>query len=737
MKREIRIGTILQHEFKDCGAVCLQVILKYYHLRQSLYKIRKKTYCSINGINLLDLKNACESYSLKSTCYELTLDALIREFEEPCILHWRQNHFVVLYAIRKTKSSCFFYLMDPCVGKVKVNVDTFKKAWLCSSKDGKSKAETGIVLMLIPNKAFEKNNVKNDKDRINVTFFFKQFKAYKIYLYVVLLCVLFANLIQFLFPFITQKIVDVGIKNKQINIVIFLLLSQAIFVISNNIYDLIRRRLILEINSRINIKIVSDFLYKLVNLPIRFFESRIVGDILQRINDHNKIEVFLTSTITDLVFCISTLLLFSVVLIIYSAKIFVFFILGTFLYLLWIYLFYEKRKQLDYSKFIQMAQNSNNLIEFIEGMIDIKLYNSQNKKRWAWEQTQIKLLKLNIESLTVEQYQNVGGIFINQIKNLILIYLCATMVINNSITIGTMLSIQFILGQLESPIGQVIGFVHDWQNAKIALERISELHIGDNSESAKLKVQQDKIHDITLQNVSFRYGSPATPLVLKNISFCIPAGKITAIVGASGSGKSTLFKLLLGFYKPILGEIKIDNIDLHRVNIRNWRGQCSVIMQGSYIFNDTIENNINLTEEDTDYNKLEDVVRFANLYDVIYSLPKKYQTIIGKEGHGLSGGQLQRLLIARALYKESNYIFLDEFTNSLDAHNEMEIIEKLQKRKKKKTIVIIAHRFSTIKNADQIIAISDGTIKEIGKHEELMNKRGIYYKLMKDQIILE
>lgn len=271
-----------------------------------------------------------------------------------------------------------------------------------------------------------------------------------------------------------------------------------------------------------------------------------------------------------------------------------------------------------------MAQNSNNLIEFIEGMIDIKLYNSQNKKRWAWEQTQIKLLKLNIESLTVEQYQNVGGIFINQIKNLILIYLCATMVINNSITIGTMLSIQFILGQLESPIGRVIGFVHDWQNAKIALERISELHNGGNSESAKLKVQQDKIHDITLQNVSFRYGSPATPLVLKNISFCIPAGKNTAIVGASGSGKSTLFKLLLGFYKPILGKIKIDNIDLHCVNIRNWRGQCSVIMQGSYIFNDTIENNINLTEEDTDYNKLEDVVRFANLYDVIYSLPKKY-----------------------------------------------------------------------------------------------------------------
>lgn len=278
-----------------------------------------------------------------------------------------------------------------------------------------------------------------------------------------------------------------------------------------------------------------------------------------------------------------------------------------------------------------MAQNSNNLIEFIEGMIDIKLYNSQNKKRWAWEQTQIKLLKLNIESLTVEQYQNVGGIFINQIKNLILIYLCATMVINNSITIGTMLSIQFILGQLESPIGRVIGFVHDWQNAKIALERISELHNGGNSESAKLKVQQDKIHDITLQNVSFRYGSPATPLVLKNISFCIPAGKITAIVGASGSGKSTLFKLLLGFYKPILGKIKIDNIDLHCVNIRNWRGQCSVIMQGSYIFNDTIENNINLTEEDTDYNKLEDVVRFANLYDVIYSLPKNTKQLSEKK----------------------------------------------------------------------------------------------------------
>ena len=404
-----------------------------------------------------------------------------------------------------------------------------------------------------------------------------------------------------------------------------------------------------------------------------------------------------------------------------------------------IYLFTEKRKQLDYAKFIQMAQNSNNLIEYIEGMIDIKLYNSQNKKRWKWEKTQIELLQLNIDSLTIEQYQSVGGNLINQIKNLILIYICATMVIENNVTLGMMLSIQFILGQLETPISRLIEYIHDWQNAKIALERISELQDMDEEVAENVidvNIKRDAIHDISLRDVSFRYGSPATPLVLKNINFTIPAGETTAIVGPSGSGKTTLFKLLLGFYSPLCGDIKIGKENMEHINIQDWRNQCSVIMQDSYVFNDTIENNINLTEDSTDFGLLENSVKCANLFDVISSLPKKYQTIIGKEGQGLSSGQRQRLLIARALYKESNYIFLDEFTNSLDAHNETGIIENLKKQNHHKTIVIIAHRFSTIKNADQIIVISDGTIKEIGKHNNLMKKKGVYYKLMKEQILL-
>lgn len=726
-----------QRDSRDCGIVCLQSIIAYHGINIELETLRKLAFLSNTGTSLLDLKVAGTALHLKSNCYELSIRSLVENFKEPCILHWNQNHYVVLYKIKKLNTQHVFYILDPSIGKIKLDQATFEKAWLNIFQEEGNANKLGISLFISPEPLFymlKGDKIKNKIEFGRIKQYFAQYRKAIIY---ILLCVLGVNATQFLLPFLTQNIIDIGINYNDKSIIKMILVAQALIYLSSSCFDFIRRWLLLHVNSRANIMMISDFLYKLVKLPIRFFETKVIGDLLQRINDQTKIESFLTSVLTDLLFSISTLLMFSIVLLLYSIKLFIVFFGFSILYLLWIYIFLEKRKQIDYSRFIQLSANSSSLIEFIEGMKDIKLFKSQNKKRWNWENIQLRLFKINTESLALEQHQNVGSILINQIKNISLTYMSATMVMESKITLGMMLSIQFIIGQLEGPINKMIDYMHSWQDARISFDRMAEIHMIENEDTKnKITLKENKSYDIKFENVSFRYGSQYSPLVLKNVTFNIPVGKTTAIVGMSGSGKTTIIKLLLGFYPPSSGKILIGNHEITAIDIQSWRDKCSVIMQDSYIFNDTIENNINLTENETDFNKLKFASHCANLSPVISFLPSKYQTRIGMDGHGLSKGQIQRLLIARAIYKDSDYIIFDEFTNSLDARNESDIMGKLGQYKANKTAIIIAHRFSTIKNADQIIVIDNGGVKEIGSHEELIRNNNIYYNLMKEQLNL-
>lgn len=732
-----KIRSCFQRDSRDCGIVCLQSIIGYHGLSIELETLRKLSFMSNSGTTLLDLKMAGEALHLNAKCYELSVAALVDSFEDPCILHWNQNHYVVLYRIKKKYDRYTFYILDPSIGKIKLDEITFEKAWLNIPKQEEKKSSLGISLYLSPTPSFfnlEGETINNKIEFGRIKQYFAQYKKAILY---IILSILGVNAAQFILPFLTQNIVDIGINYSDKGFIKLILISQALIYFSSSCFDFLRRWLLLHVNSRANIMMISDFLYKLVKLPIRFFDNKLIGDLLQRINDQTKIETFLTSVMTDLLFSISTLLMFSIVLLLYSTKLFVIFIGFSILYLFWIYIFLEKRKQIDYSRFIQLSANSSNLIEFIEGMKDIKLFKSHNKKRWDWESIQIRLFKINTDSLVIEQYQNVGSLFINQIKNIILTYMSATMVIDNDISLGMMLSIQFIIGQLEGPINKVIDYMHSWQDARISFDRMAEIHMIENEDIGnKTVLHSNEEYNINFDNVSFRYGGNSSPLVLRNITFNIPKGKTTAIVGMSGSGKTTLIKLLLGFYPPTAGKIYIGNHDITTINIQSWRDRCSVIMQDSYIFNDTIENNINLTENETDKNKVEFASKCANFSSVVNSLPSKYQTRIGLDGHGLSKGQTQRLLIARAIYKDSDYIIFDEFTNSLDAQNESDIMNKLGKYKTNRTAIIIAHRFSTIKNADQIVVVDKGEIIEIGRHEELIKNNGIYYNLMKEQLNL-
>lgn len=732
-----KIPSCFQRDSRDCGIVCLQSIIGYHGRNIELETLRKLSFLSNNGTNLLDLKRAGGILHLHPKCYELTIHALMKSFNDPCILHWNQNHYIVLYKIKNRSGKYLFYILDPSIGKIKLDQTTFEKAWLNVPKREGESDSRGVALFLSPEPGFyqlKSETVDNKIEFGRIKQYFAQYK--KAILYIVL-CILGVNAAQFILPFLAQNIVDVGIDYNDKSFIKLILIAQALIYLSSSCFDFVRRWLLLHVNSRANIMMISDFLYKLVKLPIRFFDNKVIGDLLQRINDQTKIETFLTSVMTDLLFSVSTLFMFSIVLFLYSMKLFAVFIAFSILYLLWIYIFLEKRKQIDYSRFIQLSANSSNLIEFIEGMKDIKLFKSHNKKRWDWETIQLRLFKINTESLVIEQYQNVGSLFINQIKNITLTYMSAAMVIENKISLGMMLSIQFIIGQLEGPINKMIDYMHTWQDAKISFDRMAEIHMIENEDAEnKTVLPGDEDFNIQFKNVSFRYGGQSSPLVLNNITFNIPPGKTTAIVGMSGSGKTTLIKLLLGFYPPTSGTILIGNHDITTINIQSWRDRCSVIMQDSYVFNDTILNNINLTENETDFNKVEFASQCANLSPVVHSLPSKYQTRIGLDGHGLSKGQIQRMLIARAIYKDSDYIIFDEFTNSLDAQNESDIMGKLGRYKANKTAIIIAHRFSTIKNADQIIVIDNGEISEIGCHEELIRNNGIYYNLMKEQLNL-
>ena len=718
-----------QADLKDCGPTCLKIISKYYGKNISIQELRDLSETTRQGSSILGISDALEKIGIRSLGAKISLNRL-SEAPLPCILHWNKNHYVVLYEIKNNT----YFISDPAYGLIKYTKDEFLKHWI--GNNSSDETEESLVLLMEPTPKFYESKFDNNH-KLNISFLTKYLLKYKKYIVQLIIGLVASSLLQLIFPFLTQSIVDVGIKNQDIHFIYLVLFAQLALFIGRISIEIIRSWILLHLSTRINISLVSDFFIKLMSLPIAFFDTRMTGDILQRINDHKRIEIVLTSSTLNVLFSMFNLLTFGVILLYYNIQIFLIFLVGSILYFIWISFFLKKQRELDYKQFSQISQEQSKVIELINGMQEIKLHNAEKQKRWGWEYLQAQLFKISIKELELEQYQSVGSDFINELKNILITIWAAKLVIDGNITLGAMLAITYIVGQLNSPISQLIKFIRDFQDAKISLERLSEIHNQEDEEQQDeqkiTSINEDL--DLKLNKVSFRYiGS--NQLVLKDLDLEIPTKKITAIVGTSGSGKTTLMKLLLKFYEPSDGMMKLGSYDLKNVSQKAWRSQSGVVMQEGYIFSDTIANNIAVGVDYVDKQKLAHAVDVANIQEFIETLPLSYNTKIGMEGVGLSTGQKQRLLIARAVYKNPNYLFFDEATSALDANNEKVIMEKLNTFFKDKTVVVIAHRLSTVKHADQIVVLEQGKIVEVGSHKALVKQKGNYYHLVKNQLEL-
>jgi ATP-binding cassette subfamily B protein len=725
-----------QPDSKDCGPTCLKIIAKHYGKTVSLPHIREISETTRSGSSLLDLSDAAEHLGFKSLGVKLSYKSLL-EAPLPCILHWNKVHFVVLYgAERSKKNGDVLKTSDPGYGLLNHSKEELLKSWIGNNAD--ENTEEGVALLLEPTPKFYGSEYADEQVKpLGLSFLTSYLIKYKRFIWQLVIGLLAGSLLQVIFPFLTQSVVDVGIKNQDINFVYLILFAQLALFLGRTGVEVIRSWILLHLSTRINISLVSDFFIKLMKLPISFFDTRMTGDILQRINDHSRIERILTTSSLNVLFSMINVVVFGLVLAYYSYLIFGIFLIGSVLYFGWIIIFLKKRRDLDYKRFSQISQEQSKVIELINGMQTIKLHNAEKKKRWGWEFLQARLFKISIESLALEQYQSVGSGFINELKNILITVLSAKLVIDGEITLGMMLAISYIVGQLNSPISQLINFIKEIQDAKISLERLGEIHNKKDEESDildKINAIPDNL-DFSIKDLSFRYRG-SDKFVLQKLNLHIPAHKITAIVGASGSGKTTLMKLLLRFYEPSQGTIKFGTYDTKNISQKVWRDKCGVVMQEDYIFNDTIANNIAIGVDHIDKKRLKYAVEVANIEKYIEELPLSYNTKIGMEGVGLSTGQKQRLLIARAVYKNPDYLFFDEATSALDANNEKVIMEKLERFFKNKTVIVIAHRLSTVKNAHQIVVLDNAKIVEIGNHQDLIKQQGAYFNLVKNQLEL-
>ena len=718
----------------QCGIACLQMACKYFGRDYPMGSLSKLCFATTEGVSLLSINEAANTLGLHTTCARATTTAL-SDVPLPCILHWNQNHFVVLYKVKKGKK---FYVADPGKGLVTYSLEDFKRHWISTKSNGEDK---GIAMFLETTPAFftyKMEGEENIKEKRSFRFLFGYVKKYRKYFGQIILGLIVGSLLQLVLPFLTQSIVDVGIKNQDIGFIWLILLGQLMLTISRTAIDFIRRWLLLHISLRINISLVSDFFIKLLKLPMSFFDTKLMGDLMQRMNDHSRVNNFLTQQTLNITFAMLTFVVFSVVLFFYNKLVFAIFLLGSILYGVWMTLFLKRRKVLDYELFEQQAINNNKTYEFITSMQEIKLQDCEQRRRWEWEDTQADLFGVQMKSLKLQQTQEAGSIFINEVKNIIITVVAATAVIHGQMTLGMMLAVQYIIGQLNSPVEQLMNFFYSLQDVKISLERINEIHQMDD-ENGKEGLQtyiEDKSEGIDIKNIMFKYDPHALRKTIDDVSIHIPQGKVTAIVGASGSGKTTLIRLMLGYYPVLEGQINIGNTDINKLNKKWWRRQCGVVMQDGVIFSESIARNIAVDDGDIDKERLLKAAEIACIKDYVMALPLKFNTKIGRDGVGLSQGQKQRILIARAVYKNPDYIFLDEATNSLDANNERSIVENLDKFYKGKTVVIVAHRLSTVRNADQIVVIDHGKVVEVGNHESLTAKRGAYYNLVKNQLEL-
>jgi ATP-binding cassette subfamily B protein len=748
-----------QLDAMDCGATSLRMIAKHYGRSYSNQTLREKNFITREGVSMLGISAAAESIGFRTIGAKLTLEQL-KEAPLPCILHWNQNHFVVLYKIQKLSGKqknhsqlanaerCFstlnwltlnvvsqFHIADPAGSKYVMNAAEFSKCWFSAKQNGE---DVGMALLLEPTPDFYAGKDEYEKSENKISFFFKYLKPFKSQVTQLFLGLFIGSLLSMIFPFLSQAIIDKGIGNNNLSFVTLVLVAQLVLFVTQLCVEFIRNWLMLHVNTRISISLISDFLAKLMKLPLRFFDSKNVGDIMQRIDDNERIKLFLTGNSLTTLFSFFNFIIFACILAYYSPVILMVFLVGNILYVFWITLFLRWRRQLDMARFTQASAEQSNLVQIVAGMQEIKLNNCEKQQRWKWERIQVKLFNISIKGLALGQYQQIGSIFFTQTTSLLISYLSARYVIEGQMTLGMMMSVSYIIGQLNSPISQVIGFVQAAQDAKISLERLNEIHNREDEEQtiAGKITELPESKNITVKDIFFSYDGAERNYAINGISLFIPQNKTTAIVGASGSGKTTLIKLLLNFYAPNSGEILIDNYSLNELNPHLWRQSAGAVMQDGFIFSDTIANNIAVGVEIIDKKRLKEATQTANIHDFIDSLPLKYNTKIGMEGSGVSQGQRQRLLIARAVYKNPDFLFFDEATNALDANNERIIMDNMKEFYRGKTVVIVAHRLSTVQHADNIIVLEKGKIIEEGTHKKLTEKRGAYYTLVKNQLEL-
>ena len=722
---------IFPHEYqmdaKDCGPACLKIIAKYYGKYYSLQYLRDLCGITREGVSFLDISYAAEKIGLRSLSVEATLNDLVEKIPLPCIIHWDNNHFIVVYKTTQDK----IYVSDPAKGLLSWSHEKFKE------KLYKENENHGVLMALEPMANFKQieahERIEKFKTFENLLNYFTPYKKAFGILFAVMLI---ATGLQALMPFISKAIIDTGIFTRDISFIQLMLIGNIVLLLSITLSNVLRDWVLLHVSTRVNISLISDYLIKLMKLPVTFFENKLIGDILQRAYDHERIRSFVMNNSIGMLFSTITFLVFSIILLVYNPWIFFIFVAGSFLYVSWILVFLGIRKKLDWEYFELNSKNQSYWVETIGNIQEIKVNNYEDIKRWKWEGIQARIYRLSLKVLKINNTQSLGAQFINQITNLGVVFFCAIAVINGDITFGMMISTQFIIGMLNGPVAQLVGFIQSAQYAKISFMRINEIHqLKDEDDTSTVisnSMDLPKDRSLVVKNLSFAY-SPHAPLVLKNLFLKISEGKVTAIVGDSGCGKSTLLKLLLRLYLPSYGEICIGDMNINNISLREWRSKCGCVMQDGKLFNDTIQNNIVLNEENVDYEALQQAVEVANIIHEIEAMPQGYQTMIGEMGRGLSGGQRQRLLIARALYKKPDYLFLDEATNSLDSINEQKIVKALNNVFQNRTVIVIAHRLSTIRKADQIIVMKAGMIEEVGNHQSLMENKRYYYELIQSQ----
>jgi ATP-binding cassette subfamily B protein len=718
-----------QLDYRDCGPTCLRMIAKFHGKTFSREFLRDQAGITRMGVTMAGIADAAEAIEMRTLGMRIALESLVSEAPTPFIVPWRQKHFVVVYKTTKDK----IFVADPAQGLLEYTHQNFLEAWTATQD------KTGFVLLLEPNANFF--TLDEDKTKAKgFGFLWPYLRPYKNLIGQLIIGLLVGTTIQFIMPFLMQSVVDVGVNNQDIPFIYLILIAQIVLFLSQTMVSIFREWLLLHVSGRFNIKMVSDFLFKMLKLPVNFFDTRNTGEHLQRIQDHARVQNFVSSSSFNMIYSIIIFVVFNGVLAFYDLQIFLVFLIGAICYVSYTLFFLKKRAELDFKRFDEQSASQTSLVQMINGVREIKVNNSQRKNRWKWEQVQISLFKTSMSSLKLAQYQSIGSNFINELKNIIITFLSATAVVHGDITLGMMLSIQYIVGQLNMPLSNFIGFIQLWQDAKISLERLWQVHSKDDEDAIKenkvRELPQNK--DIVIKDLCFQYGSKSSAMVLNKLNFIIPEGKTTAIVGASGSGKTTLIKLLLKFYEPTSGSISIGSTDLNAINNDFWRLNCGAVLQETFIFNDTIAGNISESEQDEiiDREKLKSAAYIANIEDFIEKLPNKLNTELGTSGIRLSGGQEQRLMIARAVYKNPFYVFFDEATSSLDANNEKTIMEKLNSFLVGRTAVIVAHRLSTVRNADIILVLENGTIVEQGNHETLTKLKGKYYELVKNQLEL-